>query len=182
MDDFVNTIDLLGEEATAAAIIGRTITEFNDNAIIEIGDSAFYNCDKLTRIDLPKVTKLAGSAFRGCKTLTSVSIPNVTDIGGWVFLDCYELSILDSPSATIIGNRCFSSCKKLTTLILRVNQVCALGDAYVFQYSPFNTVGSGATLYVPQELVEDYKNATNWSSLYSAGKCNIVAIEGSEYE
>jgi hypothetical protein len=57
-----------------------------------------------------------------------------------------------------------------------------LSNTNTFNSTPFATSGTGGTVYVPQALITEYQNATNWSTLYSGGKCNFVAIEGSEYE
>jgi hypothetical protein len=52
----------------------------------------------------------------------------------------------------------------------------------VLSKTPFASGGTGGTVYVPQALITEYQNATNWSTLYAGGTCNFVAIEGSEYE
>ena len=76
----------------------------------------------------------------------------------------------------------FNQCKSLTTLILRSPVVCTLAATSAFNSTPFNSTSTEATVYVPQALVETYQAATNWATLYTGGRCNFVAIEGSEYE
>jgi hypothetical protein len=51
-----------------------------------------------------------------------------------------------------------------------------------FNSTPFATNGTGGTVYVPQALIAQYQQATNWSVLHTAGTCSFAAIEGSEYE
>jgi hypothetical protein len=82
-----------------------------------------------------------------------------------------------------IANGVFNGCKKLKTLILRrdVNPT-SIVNVGAFTNTPFASGGTGGTVYVPLSLIESYKTATNWSTLYAAGTCNFVAIEGSEYE
>ena len=67
-------------------------------------------------------------------------------------------------------------------MALRSETVCTLSNVNAFNNTPFASGETGGTVYVPQALIEDYKIATNWSTLYEAGTCNFVAIEGSEYE
>jgi hypothetical protein len=65
---------------------------------------------------------------------------------------------------------------------MRGATVCPLINTNVFNSTPFAAGKAGGTVYVPQALIEQYQTATNWSTLYAAGTCNFVAIEGSEYE
>ena len=160
MSDFVNTIDLLGDDVVAASIISGTITEFNDDVITSIGERAFY-----TR-----------------KQLKTVNVPNVTTVGGdGSFGYCTALTCVDLASATSLTYNAFSYCSKLATLVLRSETLCALSSGALTR-TPFSNSGYLGTAYVPQALIEEYQNATNWSTLYAAGTCNFVAIEGSEYE
>ena len=75
MTDFVNTIDLYGDEIAAEKIIGRTIEEYNDDIIASIGSYAFYRCKALTSVNLPNVTSIEQYTFNGCKALTSIDLP-----------------------------------------------------------------------------------------------------------
>lgn len=58
--------------------------------VIRIGESAFYDCEGLTSIEIPNsVTSIEQSAFYGCERLTSVEIPNsVVTIGENAFFNC----------------------------------------------------------------------------------------------
>jgi hypothetical protein len=105
-----------------------------------------------------------------------------TSIYNYAFQKCYALASADFPSATEIGDRAFSDCSALTTLVLRSNTLCTLKSTGAFTNTTFASGGTGGTVYVPQALITEYQNATNWSTLYAAGTCNFVAIEGSEYE
>ena len=182
MANFQNTIDLLGDEASMKALVERTITEFNDDSLNAIGIYAFYDCSALTSVDFPSVTSIGTYAFYNCSKLTSVDFPALTSIGTYAFFYCSELTSVDFPALTSIGSYAFHYCSKLTTIILRSQTLCTLSNTSAFTGSPFASNGTGGTVYVPQALIEQYQTATNWSTLYASGKCNFVAIEGSEYD
>ena len=62
------------------------------------------------------------------------------------------------PAVTSIGNNAFKSCSALTKLVLgNTEQVATLGTAAFYE-------ADKAIVYVPDELVDAYKSATNWSA------------------
>lgn len=160
MAEFINTIDLLGDDVVAGMIVERTIEEFCDDTVANIGAYAFYQCLALRNVNLPSVTLIGDTAFGFCSALESAKLPSVVRI--------------DSSA--------FYGCSVLKTIILRSDTVCSLSGIYAFYDTPFASNGTGGTVYVPSALISQYQNATNWSTLYAAGTCNFVAIEGSEYE
>ena len=148
------------------------------NSVTSIGDKAFYECSRLTSITIPNsVTSIGGSAFYTCSRLTSVTIGNsVTSIGGTAFLGCGLTSITIPNSVTEIGNWAFSSCSGLTSITIG-NSVTSIGNG-AFEYCNIQEVTSyastppaaascgldqtAATLYVPAEYLDAYKNALWW--------------------
>ena len=160
MGDFINTVDVIGDNELTDNIISRSVAEYYDDSITSIG----YN------------------AFRECSALTSVNVPNVTTIDMYAFRKCSNLTSVDLSRTTSFIAQAFNDCTKFNTLVLRSTTICTIAATSVFSLTPFNTSGQGGTVYVPQALIEEYQNATNWSTLYAKGTCNFVAIEGSEYE
>lgn len=65
----------------------------NDGSIIDIGDWAFWQCDKLVSVVIPNgVLSIGWSAFSNCSGLTSITIPSsVISISGCVFNHCSSL-------------------------------------------------------------------------------------------
>lgn len=72
MSEFINTIDVLGDDAVIDSIIQRTITAFRDNSVKKVGHSAFYSCEWLNIVDLPSITTIDSDAFNGCRNLNAL--------------------------------------------------------------------------------------------------------------
>jgi hypothetical protein len=66
---FINTVDVFGDEAVAGSIVDRSITEFKDNGITNVGNYAFYGCENLAYVDLPCATELSAGSFENCRSL-----------------------------------------------------------------------------------------------------------------
>ena len=87
------------------------------DGVTEIGNNAFENCDKLTKITIPdSVTSIESNAFYDCDGLTSITIPNsVTSIGHLAIADCNSLTEATiSDSVTSIEDWAFHWCINLT--------------------------------------------------------------------
>lgn len=184
MSEFINTIDVLGDDAVIDSIIQKTITEFKDNRVQTVGQYAFFQCISLDTVDLPNATKIETYAFSGCSALESVDIPSVTAIGTYAFQkctaltevclplvsdriiytfhECTNLAKADLPCVTSIGAETFSKCDALAALILRADKVCTLAHTNAFRYTRIES-GNGY-VYVPKALIDSYKAATNWST------------------
>ena len=65
----------------------------------KIGDYAFYNCSRLTSLNLPAgITSIGEGAFWDCSGLTSLTLPvGITSIGESAFAGCTGLTSLNLP-------------------------------------------------------------------------------------
>lgn len=204
--DAVGAIQAGSGGNTVAALWNRTIEHFEDDSIVEILQrSCFEGCTKLKSISMKNLKTINNQYFANrCTSLTELDLPNVqTFTATWGFQDCTALEVVNLPKATsiptecfsrstslklvrgpygIISNNAFNNCSNLKTLVLTNTKVCSINNINAFVGTPFASGGTGGTVYVPAALIESYKTATNWSTLYAAGTCNFVAIEGSEYE
>ena len=121
-------------------LINGNIEELSDGALTNINSYAFYGCKSLTSIDLPACTSIGNNSFENCRTLTSI----------------------DLPVCTSIGDSAFDDCTKLTSIKLaNTSKICTLSDSNAFNNTPI--ANKAGYIYVPDELVEQYKKSTNWS-------------------
>lgn len=148
MSDFVNTVDIVGDEALSNSIIDRTISEIADNILTSVGQSA----------------------FRTCSALVMVNFPNVTSTGIAAFYSCSSLSKADFASCVSFGNNSFYGCAALTALILRNSEQVS---SIVGNLAGTAIATGTGYIYVPAALVDAYKSTTGWSTYAS----QIRAIE-----
>ena len=122
---------------------------------------AFYNCTALSTFNLPKVTQISSTAFSG-SGLTSAYFPLVTSVENNAFSNCRNLSTAKLPKAQSIGGWAFYDCLSMTSAIVGTElddetAICILTGTESFPLS----IGA---IYVPYNLQDKYKTATNWSS------------------
>ena len=91
--------------------------------------------------------------------LVDVAIPNSVEIiGEYAFSQCRALRSVNIPhEVTTIESYAFSYCKSLTSVTCEIVEPLSLPSDVFFSASVAN-----ATLYVPTESVEAYKNADQW--------------------
>ena len=136
------------------------------SGVTSIGKGAFYNCSNLALIELPSgVTSIGNNAFLYCSKLALTELPSgVTSIENNAFQYCSNLAKMTClGNITSIGNSAFNNCTNLSKFALpNITSVPTLGSTGVFGNTPIAS-GTGY-IYVPDDLVESFKSATNWST------------------
>ena len=173
-----------GTEDKTAAFLDGTIAEYSNSELTEIREKAFYKCNKLKSVDLPNATTLGTDAFYSCTWLETVNIPKLVSIPYQCFYYGYSLpdklafpacksvagyaiSYAETKTLDILGggqidSYAFYRASYFTTLILRNTEtVTKLQSAPSAVFNDYTSV----TVYVPDNLLEDYKAATNWAKM-----------------
>lgn len=136
-----------GNSELLASICNKTITELKASdlkGVTVILDSLFYQCNNLTKVELPdtiisiasyafsecvnlidviipnSTTMIDSNAFYGCENLKEIIIPNsITEIHSAVFGNCSSLAKVTIPeSVTKINFSAFDGCSSLVKVII----------------------------------------------------------------
>lgn len=144
-------------------ILTRRATTIRNNRITYLGIEVFRNYESLAVVDFPSVTSAGVNIFYACYALHTVNLPSLISISSNMFAYSSLLKRLDFPSVESISGGAFSGCSRLVTVILRkADTVCTLENVSAFSGTSI-AKGTGF-VYVPDDLVEQYKAATNWST------------------
>ncbi len=157
-----------------------------------IGDYAFQNCSSLSSASFDSCTRVGSQAFQDNDSLETIDVHNATTVGAYAFNDA-PIRVLSLPNASSVGGHLitnfgayvvefgnvssissymFSNSYNVVGIILRSNTMVQLASASsVFNGTPIEN-GNG-WIYVPNDLVNTYKSATNWSTFAS----RIVSID-----
>ena len=147
-------------------ILTRQATTISNDRITYLGIEVFRNYESLAVVDFPNVTSTGVNVFYACYALHTVNLPSLISINSNMFAYSSLLKRLDFPSVESISGGAFSGCSRLVTVILRkADTVCTLENVSAFSGTSI-AKGTGF-VYVPDDLVEQYKAATNWSTYAS---------------
>ena len=94
----IDDVLILNKAGTKVIMASRNATTYNiPNTVTEIGQNAFYWCNKMTSITIPdSVTVIGARAFEGCSSLKEITIPqSVTSIGADAFIYCGNLTAIN---------------------------------------------------------------------------------------
>lgn len=162
--------------------------------IIEIRENAFYKCETLKKISIPKsVSSIGHHAFYGCTSLESVEIDgNIqqlpeglfygcenlesvdlkiqpSSLGSYAFYGCRSLSEFIVPSSvTDIGGYCFGEC-------LRLNKVTLNGSLKNIEEYAFYNCANLEKINLPETLLSIGQRAIGYSE---NGKSDTITITG----
>lgn len=175
----------------------QALTAIDFPNVTQVKRNAFEACNHLQTINLPKVTEFDGEVLKGsaiqqadfpllktmgigcfytAKNLISANLPLVTALPA----DAFRFSTIqtaDFAAVTNINRTAFTDCTSLETLIIRTPSVCVISDISVALRGSKIAAGTGY-IYVPDNLVDSYKAATNWVALANQIK-PISALEAS---
>ena len=137
----------------------------NFSGITTLPNNAFNGCTSLVEITLPASSTSIGTyVFQDCAALTKVNglgSTQVTSLGPYAFQGCTSLVEITLPaSLTSIGNFVFRGCESLKYFRINANTPPTLSWAPAFP----STIDA---IYVPDESITAYQEATGWTSYAS---------------
>ena len=136
-------------------------------AVKGIASETFAYMSKLTRVDLQQVDSLGYGAFGSCSALTTIKGDSLRYIGQRAFEYCSKIKVLDLPaSLEKVETAAFIGASGITSVTVR-----AAGPPAIYNGAFNADIYSNATLFVPAESLELYRNATGWKEF-----ANIKAI------
>jgi hypothetical protein len=122
-ENYMNTLDVLGDDALTDAILTRSFPEtFNgdliDDKIIKLGAYSLYACNDIINAYFPLATVLQTSALAYSLYLQSIDMPICTEIAQSGLQHCEGLLSVNMPALKKLNSNAFHYCKKLTEIHL----------------------------------------------------------------
>ena len=182
-DNIIETLDVSSlVSGPRYMFYGNTkLTEVSLPSMIMIPQDGFRNCTALTTVNITSTTTTIGqSAFNSCSSLKNIDISHVTNIKGWAFENNTALKSIDLSSCeellegafkgctglntditipstiTSLSRQVFYNCQNIKSLYLSANQIVSIGQESLYMGT--------YPIYVPDNLVDSYKNASGWTS------------------
>lgn len=194
-DGTLTEIDLTGVTSVITRAFGyrQNGNELRINApdLTTVEQGAFEQSTKITSGYFPMVTTIGAHGFYYTR-FVKVAFPSLTKFSGNNNLNSNTALIaVDLGQVSSLVSSCLYGCSKLTTIVLRKSSaITTMGKLNALNGTPFASGGSGGTIYIPKVLYDelgtgssqDYKAATNWSTVDGRGTITWAQIEGSYYE
>lgn len=141
-----------GDTTQEDGLISGTLTEYSNDRVTKIRSYTFYKSN-IKKVSLPNINSVASYSFSN-SSIETVNVPSATYVNTNAFELCRSLTFIDLPAVTQIYSKAFSN-SGVKTIVLRSEVLCSLSNTDAFS--------SNASVYVPDNLVDSYKSATNWS-------------------
>lgn len=164
------------------------IPSFIDTSIrvVGIADKAFYKCQYIMSISLPRSIKFIGAnAFAWCNSLKRIFMPTVRNIGDRAFMGCGRLSeIKFGPLLECVGDKAFAYCTSLVAIRFP-DSMKYMGESifegcrhirYVYIPSSVDEIKNG-TFYACSSLCEvEVTDTIRYIDEYSFAYCTSIAL------
>ena len=154
----IEGIEAGGSDDLLNKVINRTVANITINT--DIGGYCFFNCGYINPTFGDNCNIIGDYAFQNCGMLTEINTNKVTIIKGNAFMGLNKLAKADLPNVIELNSGVFANCKNIETVILRSKTMCTLKSTGAFLNTPIAL--STGYIYVPKNLIEQYKVETNW--------------------
>lgn len=159
--------------AAIGSIKGSGDAEFNsvldgsatsvENNTINFLRAYIFNSSNLQKAVFSAVVSVGAYIFQNSKSLVYASLPSLQAVGSGMFFGCSDFEIFETFASAIYSNSFATS--GLKALILNYNGIVNLQSIGAIENTPIAS-GTGY-IYVPDDLVDKYKVATNWATYAS---------------
>lgn len=129
--------------------------------LTEIPNQFFYQCSNLYSFDTSKIKRIGVYGFENTK-ICKLILPVCTSLSSGICENDFRFSLIDITQKITFDSSVFYRARSLAHVILRSPTLCPCTVETLFQESSIEA-GLG-WIYVPTELIDEYKSATNWSS------------------
>lgn len=123
-----------------------------------LGTGSFLSATKLSSVFFQKVTSVASTAFQSSGVET-VDLPACSRILNGGFAYCAKLKEIKIPVCKTIDSKSFFNCSALEKIFLD-----GVTDVPTLAADALTGTSSKLKIIVPDNLVESFKAATNWSA------------------
>lgn len=130
---------------------------FENEDVVSLKTNAFYEDYQILNVILPNLKKIEAYTFYMARSLKKVKCVSATSIGLNAFQQCRALETIDIAGGGTIESLSRSGGLPQTIVIRSAEKVTSVSGLSDWG-------GSLTSIYVADELVEQYKTATNWSS------------------
>lgn len=168
---FYNNTKLTGVDFPNVTIIqnyafsgASNMKTMNFPKLVTANGSAF-NGSGVENVYLPELKNMATYTFANTSYMKTINLPKLTIVQSNGFKSNINVTRVDLGNCTSIYATGFDSCSSLTTLIIRTDSVCTLRNVSALNNTPIAN-GTGF-VYVPDDLTDSYKSASNWSNFAS---------------
>lgn len=163
-DMYLPNVDSFVNDGGEACFMNSGITGIYAPKLPFIPGSFCRNCTDMTgELDFPNVTNVGAAAFMNTALTKIKNLGQATSLvsGGvyGAFLGCKQLTFAELPSTLAsIGQYCFQDCLSLETVIMNAVAPPSI-EAGIFLRTP-----STMSIYVPDQSVQAYREASGWLS------------------
>lgn len=164
-----------GGDEVLLSMLENTITEFSNDAVTVLGESAFHNKTSLTKVILRNLEAIGSKAFYGCISLVEVIAPNCVSVLADAFNNTKIISF-DAP-LTGIATKAFAASALRYLFLRNSTAVCTMAYTNCFGNTSFASNGTGGAFFVPSSLRDSYANATNWAAILAYEHNKLLNLE-----
>lgn len=145
-----------GDEAMLGSIMDGTCRDWDESTIPGIRQYGFIYNTALKTCRARACKTLAQYAFNSASGMKLLYMPELMSLEAYSVYSCGSLNYAWLGKVTNIPSGAFNASRNVAHLVIASPTVCTLGNSSEFPTS--------CRIYVPSDLVDSYKAATNWSS------------------